>query len=168
MVLNADKGTNAGLDVNTDWLITANDKISFSFAFMNTEFGALILPPNTWSSVPTTLTGTDLPNAPHFSGALEYNHIFMLENGAVITPGFRIKISTGYWNTHQKYLAGSYTESFRMSNFYLTYMNSSGKDSVSLWGKNLENQAITQYAFPRYRKYINEPRTIGLTFSANF
>jgi iron complex outermembrane receptor protein len=169
MIINAKKTQTFGMEVSTDWMVTANDRISTSLAYMNTEYGEITLPANPMAgSDEFVLTGTDLPNAPHWSGTLGYEHIFTLDSGATITPSLRTKVTAGYWNTHEKYLAGSYTEGFRQSQFFITYADASGKYNVSLWCKNLENKAITNYAFPRYRKFIGEPRTTGLTFSAKF
>lgn len=169
LIINAEKGKNFGLDLNSDWMLTANDRISVTLAYMKTEFGELVLPGgNIGGSSEFVLTGTDLPNAPHWSGTLGYEHAFMLDSGASITPSVRTKISTGYWTTHEKYMAGAYQGAYRTSDFYITYRDASGKYGISLWGKNMENEAITQYAFPQYRKFIGDPRTTGITFSARF
>ncbi|MBN1626322.1 MAG: TonB-dependent receptor [Deltaproteobacteria bacterium] len=169
MVVNADKGTNSGLDINADWMITFNDKLSASLAYMKTEFGELILPGgNIGGSSEYDLTGTDLPKAPHWSGTLGYEHTFMLNNGGSVTPSLQTKISSGYWSTHEKYLAGAWQGHYRTSDFYLTYMFPNGNYSATIWGKNLENTAVTDYVFPMYRMQISEPRTTGITFSARF
>ncbi|GEM_PF-1289076 len=169
LVINADKGTNAGLDISGDWMITALDKISGSLAYMKTEFGQIVLPAgNVGGSEPYDLTGHDLPKAPHWSGTLAYEHTFTLDSGATITPSIQTKISTGYWATHEQYVPGCWQGHYRTSDFYITYMDASGKYTATLWGKNLEKTAVTDYVFPQYRRQISEPRTTGITFSARF
>jgi len=166
-IQNAKTGTNSGLEINGDWMITAEDKLSVTFAYMKTKFGKLVLPGN-WGAAGTDLTGHDLPKAPHLSGTLGYEHVFSLEDGATVTPKFQTKISEGFWNTYETYQVGSYTDAYTMSDFYLTYVNASGKYSTGLWVKNLENSVVTDYAYPLYRRIIMAPRTSGITFSAKF
>ena len=168
IVVNADKGTNAGLEISTDWMMTANDRLTTTVAYMKTKLGHIVLPVSPWSTSPMDLTGTDLPKAPHFSGTLGYEHTFNLDDGGTITPKFDTKLSGGFWNTHEKFLAGSYTDSYMMSDFYLTYAASSGRYNVALWIKNLENAAVTDYVYPLYRRVLMEPRTSGITFNVKF
>jgi len=164
---NAKKGTNSGLEVRPDWMITANDRITAEFAYMKTKFGELVLPGN-FGLAGLALTGTDLPNAPHLSATLAYEHIFNLEDGSTITPKFSTKVTQGYWNTCEKYQPGAYTEGYSMSDFYMTYAAASGKYNAVLWVKNIENNDVTNYVFPMYRRIINDPRTSGITFNVKF
>jgi iron complex outermembrane recepter protein len=164
---NAKKGNSFGLEFRPDWLITANDRVTAEFAYMKTKLGELVLPAN-MGAPPLDVTGTDLPNAPHLSGTLSYEHIFYLEDGSTVTPKFSTKITEGYWNTIEKNQPGAYQGSYSMSDFYLTYASASGKYIASLWGKNLEETVATDYVFPLYRRVIMDPRTYGLTFSVKF
>jgi len=169
IVTNADKGTNAGMEISTDWMVTANDRLTTTVAYMKTKLGHIVLPASPWSNGLTTdLTGTDLPKAPHWSGTLGYEHIFYLDDGGTVTPKIDTKISGGFWNTHEKYLAGSYTDSYMMSDLYLTYGAASGKYTVALWVKNLENAAVTDYVYPLYRRTLMDPRTSGITLNVKF
>lgn len=170
LITNAEKGTNAGLEIEADWLLTAKDRVNVTFAYMNTEFGKLVLPANPIAGTTEEfdLTGTDLPKAPEWSGTLQYEHTFDLPSGATITPRIYSKISAGFWNTHEKYLAGAWTGSYHMSDFYLTWTSADALYSVALWGKNVENAEVTDYVMPLYRRVIMEPRTTGITFSARF
>jgi hypothetical protein len=65
-------------------------------------------------------------------------------------------------------LAGSHTDAYSMSDFYLTYVGTSGNYSVAAWVKNIENVAVTDYVFPQYRRILMEPRTSGITFNITF
>ncbi len=168
LIANADKGTNSGIEISPDWMITANDRLKITLALMKTEFGNLILPPGPFNTDYCDLTGTELPKAPKISGTLAYEHTFNLEDGATITPSFSTKISGGFWNTHEKYLAGSYTDSYTMSDVYVTYADAAGKYSASLWVKNIENSVVTDYTMPIYRRVIMAPRTSGVTLSVKF
>ena len=137
---------------------------------MNTKFGELVLPPQPdfGYTEDIVLTGKDLPKAPEWSGTLQYEHTFDLANGCTITPRLYTKISAGFWNTHEIYLPGAWTDSYHMSDFYLTWTSADALYSISMWGKNLENSEVTDYVFPIYRRIIMEPRTTGITFSTRF
>jgi iron complex outermembrane recepter protein len=68
-VINADKGTNAGIDISSDYMITANDRFSVSLAYMKTKFWELTTPANSLAGIDAyDMTGTDLPQSPHWSG----------------------------------------------------------------------------------------------------
>jgi iron complex outermembrane recepter protein len=168
IIVNADQGTSAGLEVNLDWMITASDRLTVSASYMQTEFGALTLPASPWYPNTTDKTGDPLPKAPPLSGTLGYEHAFGLDNGATLTPRFQTKVSAGFDNTHETYLAGSHTDAYSMSDFYLTYVGTSGNYSVAAWVKNIENVAVTDYVFPQYRRILMEPRTSGITFNISF
>jgi len=168
IIVNAEEGTSAGMEVNLDWMLTANDRLTVSASYMQTEFGALTLPASPWYPNTTDKTGDPLPKAPPLSGTLGYEHAFGLDNGATLTPRFQTKVSAGFDNTHETYLAGSHTDAYSMSDFYLTYVGTSGNYSVAAWVKNIENVAVTDYVFPQYRRILMEPRTSGITFNISF
>ena len=168
-VINADKGTNSGLDISTDFMVTANDRVSASLAYMKTEFGELTIPANGLAGLDAyDVTGSDLPQSPHWSGTLGYEHVFTLDSGATISPRIQTKISTGYWAQHEQKLAGCWQPHYRMSSIYINYTSPDGKYTASLWGKNLENSVVTNYVWPLYRRSISDPRTTGITFSVRF
>jgi len=168
IIVNAEDGVSSGMEISLDWMVTANDRLSFTGSYMNTEFGRLILPPSPFYGFETDKTGDDLPKAPPLSGTLGYEHVFSLDDGATITPRFQSKISQGFDNTHETYLAGSHTDSYSMSDFYLTYTSASGNYSASFWIKNIENSVVTDYVFPMYRRILMEPRTSGITLNFRF
>jgi iron complex outermembrane recepter protein len=166
-IANAKDGTNSGVEISTDWLMTAEDRLSVTFAYMKTELGEFVVPAQ-GPAPEMVLTGTDLPKAPHFSGTLGYEHTFSLEDGGTITPKFQTKLSTGFYNTIEQNLVGSHSDGYSMSDFYLAYASANGKYSTVLWVKNVENSVVTDYVFPLYRRIIMEPRTSGITFSVRF
>lgn len=170
MISNAESGTNMGLEMELDWMVTSKDRVDLTFAYMKTEFGELTLPPQPDFGVydDYELTGSDLPKAPEWSGTFQYEHTFDLSNGSTITPRLYTKISAGFWNTNEKYIPGAWTDSYHMSDIYLTWLSADAKYSVSMWCKNVENAEVTDYVFPVYRRIIMEPRTSGITFSAKF
>lgn len=159
-----------GLELETQWLATANDLIDFSIAYMSAEFGELTVGPNPIGGLTTdyTLTGHEMPFSPTYSGILGYEHTFKLNDGGEMTTRAQMEYSDGYYATHEVYLAGAYQESFQLFDVYLNYRAPSGKYSANIWAKNIANEAVTARVLPVYRRQLRSPRTVGLTISANF
>lgn len=170
MIKNADKGHNMGLEIETDYMFTANDRVRVSAAYMDTEFGYITLGANALAgtTTPTVLEGAKMTQAPGLSGTLGYEHTWILENGDSIKSSLSTKISQGYWTTEKHFYAGAWQKPYHMSEFYLNYNFVGGKYSVNFWGKNLENTVVCTRMFPLYRQFISAPRTTGITFTANF
>jgi len=168
-VINAKTSTVTGADINLDYLFSAEDRVNLSTTFLKTEFGELEIPPNGLANLPAySVTGTDLPQSPHFAATLGYEHTFTLEDGATLTPRLQTRIQTGAWANHEQMLPGAWQEGYHMSSFNFTYASASGKYNVNLWAKNLENQVVTTYVWPNYRRSILDPRTTGVTLSVKF
>jgi len=168
-VINAKTSKVTGVDINLDYMFTASDRLNLSTTILRTEFGELYIPANGLAGIDGyDITGTDLPQSPHFAATLGYEHTFSLENDATLTPRLQTRYQTGVWVQHEEKLAGCRQEGYHMSEFNLTYGSASGKYNVNLWAKNLENVAVTSYVWPNYRRSIMDPRTSGITLSVNF
>jgi len=169
-IFNAETGTNKGFDVEFDYLFTKNDKLKMTLAYINATYGKLTLPPNPdWGSTDSfPLTGRTVAMSPKWVFGLGYDHTWYAESGASVIAGFDTKISSGYYTTAEQYLAGAWQESYTRSNILVSYFSADGKWSSSVWAKNLEDDAQTLYIVPFYRRFINDPRTFGMTISFNF
>jgi iron complex outermembrane recepter protein len=168
-VINAKTSKVTGADISLDYLFSANDRVNLSTTFLKTEFGELFIPPNGLAGIDGySVTGTDLPQSPHFAATLGYEHTFTLENGATLTPRVQTRIQTGVWTNHEEKLAGAWQKGYHMSSFNLTYAPENGQYNINLWAKNLENEAVTTYVWPNYRRSIMDPRTTGITLSVKF
>jgi iron complex outermembrane recepter protein len=168
-VINAKTSTVTGADINIDYLFSAEDRINLSTTILKTKFGELFIPENGLAGIPGySVTGLDLPQSPHFATNLGYEHTFTLEDGATLTPRLETRLQTGVWTTHEVKLPGAWQKGYHMSSFNLTYASASGKYNVNLWAKNLENEAVTSYVWPNYRRSILDPRTTGVTLSVKF
>jgi iron complex outermembrane recepter protein len=168
-VINAKTSTVTGADINIDYLFSAEDRINISTTILKTKFGELFIPENGLAGIPGyDVTGMDLPQSPHLAVNVGYEHAFTLEDGATLTPRLETRIQSGVWTTHEVQLPGARQKGYHMSNFNLTYASANGKYNVNLWAKNLENEAVTSYVWPNYRRSILDPRTTGVTFSVKF
>jgi len=151
-VINAKTSTVTGADINLDYLFSAEDRINLSTTILKTEFGELEIPESKMAGLPAyDVTGTDLPQSPHFAATFGYEHAFALEDGATLTPRLQTRWQTGAWTTHEKQLPGAWQKGYHMSEFSLSYASANGKYNVNAWAKNLENEAVTTYVWPQYR-----------------
>jgi iron complex outermembrane recepter protein len=168
-VINAKTSTVNGVDINVDYLFSAEDRVNFSTTILKTKFGELHIPANGLAGLSDYwVTGEDMPQSPHFAATIGYEHTFTLEDGATLTPRLQTRIQTGAWTNHEIMLPGAWQKGYHMSEFNLTYAPTSGKYNVNLWAKNLENEAVTTYVWPNYRRTLSDPRTTGITLSVKF
>jgi len=169
-IFNAKEGTNKGLDIELDYLITQNDKVNAALALVDAKYGELTLPsnPDFGGTEPFPLKGRQVAMSPDWVVKLGYEHTVNLENGAALTVGFDTKISDGYFTTAEQYLAGAWQDRYTRSNFNANYNTEDGKWVTSVWCKNLENHAQTNFIVPFYRRFVNEPRTFGATISFRY
>jgi iron complex outermembrane recepter protein len=168
-VINAKTSTVTGADISIDYLFSAEDRVNLSTTILKTKFGELFIPENGLAGIPGySVTGMALPQSPKFAANLGYEHTYTLEDGATLTPRLETRIQTGVWTNHEVKLPGAWQKGYHMSNFNLTYASASGKYNVNLWAKNLENEAVTSYVWPNYRRSILDPRTTGITLSVKF
>lgn len=169
-IVNAEEGTNKGLDLEMDYLFTKNDKATVTLSYMNSELGHFVLPPNPFQTVPAPfdMTGQPFANAPKWAVGLSYEHTWMLDNGATVTGHIDSKISAGYHKGFEYQFPYNWNESYHRSNANLTYSTEDGKWSVSAWVANIENGAQYTWAVPFYRQMIKPPRTFGMTVSFRY
>lgn len=169
-ILNAGRTTPKGVDIEMDYLIARNDRITASLAYMDAKYGDFTLPPNDDAMYYEyfELEGRPIANSPTWSGTLAYEHTWVLPNGAQVVGKVDTKISTGYATTVEQYIAGWWQESYHRTNLNVTYNETGGKWSVGMWMNNLENDAQTTYATPLYRRMVNAPRTFGVKMSVRY
>jgi len=169
-IFNAKEGTNKGVDIELDYLVTQNDKVNAALALVDAKYGELLIPanPDFGGGGNLQLKGRQVAMSPDWCIKLGYEHTVNLDNGAFFTVGFDTKISDGYWTTAEQYLAGAYQDRYTRSNFNASYTTEDGKWVTSVSGKNLENHAQTNFIVPFYRRFVNEPRTFVLNVSYKF
>lgn len=168
---NAKEGKKWGGELEGDWLLTSKDRLTFTLTYMGGEYGEFVIPQNPMFGPfdgDYKLTGTEMANSPEWVGTLGYQHSWDLDNEAKISASFNTRLSTGYYVTIEKYVTGSYQDGFTRSDAYVKYTSADSRWVLSVWCKNLENQAQTTYVFPYYRRMITNPRTTGVNISYNY
>jgi outer membrane receptor protein involved in Fe transport len=167
MIINAEEGSNKGIDLEMGYLFTKNDKATVTFAYMNSELGHFILPPNPFRTVPAPydMTGQPFANAHEWAVDLGLEHTWMLDNGDTVTGKIDSKISAGY---HKGFEYQNWNEGFHRSNANRTYRTEDGKWSAGVWITNIENGAQYTWAVPFWREMIKPPRTFGMTIAFRY
>jgi iron complex outermembrane recepter protein len=170
VIRNAGVAKHKGLEMDFNYRLAMNDKVSMSFAYVDAYFGKYQVMPSMMNGLkePFELTGRPIASTPKWEGSLGYDHTWIIDNGASVTGSLFTKISAGYYTTAEQYLVGNWQDGYHRSDFQLFYDSPSGIWNASVWIKNLENHAQTQFIVPYNRKFVSNPRTFGVNFSVKF
>ena len=167
-IATADTGKSYGAEVETRFLITANDEASLTLTYSDAKYGETDT--SEAGQFPTLLTDPILSNKsvslnPKWTIDLGYEHSWDLANGGRIVAEGQFFLSAGYWNTIEQWYPGAWTEGYHKSNAFLKYFSPGDKWSLNTWVRNIENADPTLFVFPWYRRMIGDPRTYGLNFT---
>lgn len=162
---NAASTTTYGLEVENNFLLTANDRIDLSVSYLKAEFNDFVF--ETVFGV-NDFSNSPVPNSPKWSVTIGYEHYWNLSNGGQISIEGSIQYKDEYWTTFEKYFLESLQESYTRSDIYLAYYSPYYNWSVRLYCKNIENDAQRIYAMPANRVIISTPRTYGFKVSVRF
>jgi len=160
LVFNAGKATIYGGQLDVHFTPTNHDDFSASVTGLYAVADTLIVPGQNYS-------GYSLPYAPNWSGYVDYQHIFDLNNEAQIRAGVNFRYLSGQWSlyTHQP---GSDIGSNTETDLNVGYYAPDGRWSVQAWVRNLENSLVESTcgnALPHGDTgcFFEPPRTYGLT-----
>jgi iron complex outermembrane recepter protein len=169
-VVNAETAKIKGLEVELDWLVTDMDQISFSGTYTDSAYGRAIFPPNPMvgTTAPVNLEGKQMANTPKWTFTLGWEHTWTMQDGDSISARAFTRMSDQYYATCEIYIPGTLQERYRMSELYMNYYPSNSKWNAGVWVKNLENKAVTMRTMPIYRKFIGNPRTVGINFTIKY
>jgi len=169
-----------GLELESNWLVTSNDRVDFSGSYLHANFGKFvsaedlvtqpgnpaqgILPPTVnWS-------GNRLIRSPRVSGRVSYEHRIPLANGSVLTADLSAYAQS------MIYLREANAPIDRQGGYALLdaslgYTFSSGKVRVEAFGKNLANRYYRVGEFLAVfsvDSFYGDPRLYGLRISASY
>lgn len=116
------------------------------------------------------ISGNTLPHAPEWTARIQYEHVFPLQNGGVITP----KIFT-YWQSRsflrELNLPIDRVEAYTRSGFNVSYEPPGGNWTIDVYSQNLEDNEVRNYALTALGRYFsdyNPPRTYGARVSYRY
>jgi iron complex outermembrane receptor protein len=183
VTLNAGAAEIKGVELESMFLLTADDRVEFNATWLDAKFTDFFLDrgdqfsPGT-NFAPYDLTGNKLPYAPETTARLSYQHTFSLANGgALIARVDSSYVAKQFLEFHN--FAVLSQDAYTRTGVTLTW-EASEKFSTQLFVRNLENDAILAAAssdnnapgrrfddFGRQAFYM-PPRTYGIKFTASF
>ena len=167
-VSNAEKSTIFGGELELDWLVTPNDQVRATFAYLDAEYGRFVFPNNPFVNQGNyQLEGRQMANSPQTVTTLAYERRWQVGDGNIIASA-DTRWSSSYYATPELYLGGAQQDSYTRSNAQLRYSAAEERWSVGLWAKNLENKAQSTYVYPAYRRFVTAPRTYGVNAEVRF
>ncbi|MFT3975765.1 MAG: TonB-dependent receptor [Sphingomonas bacterium] len=163
-VFNAGKVDLYGLDLETIFQPTPDDRIELAGTYLHGQFKSFSVP------VTSGRVGDMIPYAPQFSAHFGYEHRFDLADLGGLTARADVHYETLTW------LSLNHTDATRQNAYsrtdlMLTYKPKSQRFSISGWVRNIENRAVKTSVtdIPGYETYIlAPPRTAGATVSVDF
>ncbi|MFT3905810.1 MAG: TonB-dependent receptor [Steroidobacteraceae bacterium] len=155
-IQNADRSIQYGLEIDTTWLATPNDRIGGNVSFMHGTYGAVLV--RGFGGAAYQLDGHTMSNSPSVSGSVSYSHVFSLRNGATLTAKLSEQFSARYFNTQEYWIAGSEVPGYGKTDFSATL----AKDSWTLnaFVRNAFNSIQNQFGHPQGYS-PSEPRILG-------
>jgi iron complex outermembrane receptor protein len=184
---NAPKSRIYGLDLESNFQFTSNDRLTLNFSTMNAKFTDFYVAQGVSSAARAyNFTGYDLPHAPKFEANATLEHTFHLSNGARLVPNLTSQYSVGHWGNFSHGITrcaavpvgvlsqdacvdyGLRQGAYTMSSGNLTYISPKDFFSAGLWVRNIENKAALtsggDAANPNVRTATtwNPPRTYGV------
>lgn len=157
-----------GGELETVALLSDSDRLSLGVAYTHAYFPAFVLNLNTG---PTNLDGYQMPKAPEFTGTLQYEHTWRLQNDFSVVAHFGVHAETSQWLTFQ-HIPLTQQSSYTKSDVALTLYGPDDRFDITLYGRNLEDDAIAKFAVSdasavpgrggRFWADLDPPRTYGI------
>lgn len=160
-----------GAEIEGSWKLTSHDRLDAFFTPLRATYTNYTNGYNgqTGTYVPS-LNGNHLPDAPDYSGRVQYEHVFEVSNGGLLTPSAAV-----YWQSasylREFDLPIDRVPSYTKTNLSLTYEDPTGHWRVAAFVHNLENNMVRdgyQTILGRYDSYYGEPRTYGARISYDY
>jgi iron complex outermembrane receptor protein len=183
-----------GLDVSTNWMISAEDRLDVSLSYMHTKWKDATVH-MLWWWIWTDETGKLVEGAnfngmkntysPTLSGTISYEHNFLMGSLGTLTPHVDVQFKSEYKLslTSDAQVAGDPTlgptmvgwnkqEAYYLVDANINFVHASGKWTLNGYIKNATNYAVkTTLAGggPVGNKIgLNDPRTYGAVLSVKF
>lgn len=161
-----------GVDLNGEFALTPDDRLSASLAWSHARFGQLAFA-GVSGITPSTnevAAGSPVPNDPDWTGLIGYEHTFRLRRADFITLSANTKLSSKYLVIVGSKDPYDTQKAYAMTDSSVAYHWPQDKYELRLWVKNIENVPVNIYGegagFHDYG--ILPPRTYGVTLSAKF
>ncbi|MGC3980866.1 MAG: TonB-dependent receptor [Steroidobacteraceae bacterium] len=186
ITINAGDSKSYGAELETRFLLTETDELGLNATYSKTELGQFTLPGGTAASViaANNLAGQPFRRAPEWTILPSYRHRFNLGSAGSLTAAVDAHFeSWSYINNPagDTYLDGLVKQdAYHRENASLGYESSDGQFSVTAFVRNISDEVVkgtigpvsgftaTSTVVQNLQYDPGEPRTYGVTFSANF
>lgn len=164
---NADKMKIYGNELNIKARVTTTIDADLSVGYLHARYTDFTSPLN-----PSVNYDDDqAQNAPDWTATVGLEKRFLLAGGAEIAARVDSHYESSYWASYARPI-GSQQEDYIKTDVSLAYSSASGKWSVALWVKNLEDEPVMAAsaggAIPGpVAVFLAPPRTYGLRITAN-
>lgn len=180
-LLNADKGTGKGFDIEGEFLITDNFMMTLGYSYTDTEIkdNSLVVPP-CGSGLCTVLDSLDtngdaIIDGNSFTQAPKYIATVTARYGVPVGDNGEIFFSTDWaFQGKTQFFIYESAEFFSDNTFEggarIGYSHDGGKWEVALFGRNITDEENVKGAidFNNLTGFDNEPRVVGVTFKTRF
>ncbi|MCJ2187613.1 TonB-dependent receptor [Novosphingobium beihaiensis] len=160
-----------GVQLDGAFAVTPTTKLNLSASTLNAKLRTFVV--DLLSGGTADYSGLVLPYSPKLTLSAGLEQTVPLASGAQFRFRADTSYNSGYWDTfsHQPDLR---QKRFSKTDVSLTYTTADRRFDVSVWGRNLENEATHAAAGETGRPYPNAgavyvepPRTYGVTLRAN-
>ncbi len=175
-IFNAPKARVYGIDFETQYNLTAQDKLDGTLELLRAYITEFVTPYTTFGDpnnstvvIPggTSLAGYDLIESPTVAASIGYEHDWGLSSGAQIAGRVDNHYESSHWGDYEHQQA-NYSPPFVKTNITLTYTSAQGGWHLGAYVYNLENAASFGQGGPYAGAYILPPRTYGAKFGMKF
>lgn len=181
---NAEGAKVSGLELESAWLLTPNDKLQFTASYTKTKLGELVAASNDYQLPPCfdptlggnclKVTGHELPHAPKFALQLLYEHVFPLANGDSVAPRISYHYQTANWLSVFNLGDGDRQKAYSTADISMRY---SAKKNwyADVFVRNVSDAKVKtsagsagSWANPIWTAQYMPPRTFGVNAGYNF
>lgn len=160
---NAETAEIYGGELESIYLFSPTDRLDVSLTYSHARFGTFEF---VGPSGAVDLSDTMMPNAPEWTGIIGYQHTFEFSDMSSLTARVESKLSAEYTTTWED-VPDNQQDDYHKTNASLTYLSADEKWQLSGYVKNIEDEPVNGGGGQGFL-YIQDPRTYGITVSANF
>lgn len=163
-----------GVDLESKFLVTANDKLSLSVAWEDGYFDREAIASTILGSGQSALAnfgGNQTPFTPEWTVVGGYEHTFPLASGAAITAGATASYRSEQYLANRQHPLFSLQEGYTLWDATLGYTSEDGKLSVNGYVKNLSDELykigsqVNSLTATSANVLVGAPRTYGVSLT---
>lgn len=165
---NAEGGTGHGIELDINYLLSDNIRVSLGYGYLDTEYEGPTLVRNDFTDAFVDIDGNRFPNSPKHTANLmvEYEHSLANGSAMYLTTDWSYRSDVNFTTYSEPLLIG---QGYLEGGVRLGYRSTNRDWDIALWGRNITDvEELTGYTtFTRVGVYTG-PRLFGLDVSYKF